>query len=356
MFANVEHQENFNFINQWKNSFEDLTKALINKEDIATVVNYTTNINPVDDTGNPTLPDEDFSLVFDKRCFKTIGTNSFYNLKNYGLNCSMEEIKFVCQNGGTISMFKRCDGIPDCSDGSDESDCSIRCQELKNCRPNWSEWGNWSNCMPRCYNKFNERSNSYKIRSRYFLPNSTYLQDDWTGDEKESMKCSNIPKCPNDKLERIELKNHWNSESSDDLLAVKICNHGDDDCCKTELNSNYNDFTYGNLDTFYDLNYSGNIVFNAGTNLATSKGNCENFNITDPWIYITRFPYDGPSLKGFLGMKTRNWNPAEHLWLGEYIDLVSPSKRVRCPMISEQDFTYADGRWHYRPCFPAEFF
>ena len=81
----------------------------------------------------------------------------------------------------------------------------VSCQELKNCKPNWSAWGPWNECVPRCYNKYSERTKSIKERTRYYLPDSSYLQDDWKGEEKEIMPCSIIPKCPWDKLKTIHM-------------------------------------------------------------------------------------------------------------------------------------------------------
>ena len=69
MFANVEHQKNFEFINQWKTSFEDLTNVLKGQDDITQVVNYTTNINPIDENGNAILSNEDLRHVFIDICF-----------------------------------------------------------------------------------------------------------------------------------------------------------------------------------------------------------------------------------------------------------------------------------------------
>ena len=138
MFANVEHKENFDFIHKWKDSFEDLTTVLKNQEDITKVVNYTTNINPVDKTGNPTLSHEEFNHVFIERCFNNPETRLYY-LKRYGFNCSMEVEKFACQNGiQYISMNKLCNGINDCLDGSDELICSSMYKNI--CKPTLDYW------------------------------------------------------------------------------------------------------------------------------------------------------------------------------------------------------------------------
>ena len=188
----------------------------------------------------------------------------------------------------------------------------VSCQELKNCKPNWTAWGSWKECVPRCYNNYyTERSNSVKERTRFYLPDPNYLQDDWKGDEKEEKKCSSdeIPKCPYNGLERIEVKNSYTNtcKNTDDDFFVKICNPVK--CCQVELNTNYNDFNCGNLDYFWDshLNdYDGYHV----------RGNCLDFNIT----VVSQLSI------------MRRANGAGEDWVGAYMDLKSASITRRCSL------------------------
>merc|ERR1711862_782537 len=93
-------------------------------------------------------------------------------------------------------------------------------------------------------------------------------------------QCSHVlPKCPYDKLKAIVVKNSDNSESSDDVFVAKIINgyypSRPYQRCSVYLNSGHDDFNWGNIDTFTDLNnyYNDERWYDA-------QGNCQNFNIT----------------------------------------------------------------------------
>ena len=223
--------------------------------------------------------------------------------------------------------------------GIDETFELVSCQKLKNCKPNWSDWGSWKECVPRCYNYPSEISKSTKERTRYYLPDANYSQEDWRGNEKESKQCSNIPECPNDKLYFIQLQNAARSYSSNDDFFIRICNPAS--CCYAELDSDANDFNSGNLDTF------------SGTDI---DGNCNHFNITTVRsLSVKRVPNGS----------------AEDQWIADYIDLslninwaglgsstildvlsqlsqFIPKKRYRC--VPKRTWIPADGRWYTFQC------
>ena len=192
----------------------------------------------------------------------------------------------------------------------------VSCQKLQNCKPNWSAWGPWKECVPRCYNDYSKRMLSTKERTRYYLPDSNYLQDDWEGKEKDEESCSNIPKCRTDYLKKVEVKNSDQSYNTNDDFFLRICNPAS--CCEVELDSNSNDFQYGNLDTFSgyeELNYNGN---------------CWYFNITVvSSISIKRTPSSVGN---------------EENWLGSYINLISYSITYQCPLNGK--WIYADWKWY----------
>ena len=197
--------------------------------------------------------------------------------------------------------------------------------ELVSC---WSAWGDWKECVPRCYNRYSERSKSVRERTRIYSSDAECPQDDWKrGDEKEVKKCSNIPQCRNDMLKQIKVKNSYNAGvNADDLFFVKICNPAK--CCKAQLDSNYNDFQHGNTDTFWDshLNYY---------NGYDGHGNCLDFNITVvSSLNIMRSP-DGSS---------------EH-WLGVYMDLLYNEDAYlgyRCDL--SKTWIPADKKWYSFTC------
>ena len=86
MFSNLEHQKNFNFISQWKDSYNDFINAVANQVTFTQVVQYTTNFNVVDEGGQNRLKGEAYTDLFLKICNK-VGF-SYQGLKNYGANCT----------------------------------------------------------------------------------------------------------------------------------------------------------------------------------------------------------------------------------------------------------------------------
>ena len=190
--------------------------------------------------------------------------------------------------------------------------------ELVSC---WSAWGDWKECVPRCYNRYSERSKSVRERTRVYSSDAECPHDEKKGDEKQKEKCSSIPKCPNKRLEKIKVKNYggYGCVNTYDFFYVKICNPAS--CCQVELNSNWNDFNCGNLDTFYGshLNYNG--------------GNCLNFNISSASrsLSIKRVP-----------------NGSGEKWRGDYIDLIANNVRYvytyRCP--GNDRWIPADYKWY----------
>ena len=219
--------------------------------------------------------------------------------------------------------------------GIDETFELVSCQKLKNCKPNWSAWGSWKECVPRCYNYYwNDgwkKTKSTKERTRHYLPDANYSQDDWKGYDKESEQCSNIPRCPNDKLKTIEVKNSDQSYSSNDLFYARVSNLVSS--CTVNLDSNYNDFQYGNLDTFTNLNNAYD-----GTGI---PGNCQNFNITRlTRLEILRWEYGNADRGGADGAED---------WLGDYIKLKSDNWRVnyRC---TNYGWIPANKKWYEFKC------
>ena len=194
--------------------------------------------------------------------------------------------------------------------------------ELVSC---WSAWGDWKECVPRCYNRYSERSKSVRERTRVYSSDAECPQDDKKeGDEKEVEKCSSdeIPTCPHDLLKKIRVKNYggYSCVNTDDDFFVQICNPAS--CCKAELNSNYNDFNCGHLDTFWDSHLND---YDDGYHV---NGNCLDFNITVvSKLSIMRRP-----------------NGAGEDWLGYYMDLKSASMTRRCSL---SRWIPADRKWYH---------
>ena len=86
MFANLEHQKNFDFISQWKDSYNDFINAVANQVTFTQVVKYTTNFNVVDDSGQSGLEENAYTDLFHKICKKV--DFSPKGLRKYGANCT----------------------------------------------------------------------------------------------------------------------------------------------------------------------------------------------------------------------------------------------------------------------------
>ena len=86
MFSNLEHQKNFNFISQWKDSYNGFINAVANPSTFTQVVNYTTNFNVMDESGQNRLEGEAYTDLLLKICNK-VGFSP-KGLQNYGANCT----------------------------------------------------------------------------------------------------------------------------------------------------------------------------------------------------------------------------------------------------------------------------
>ena len=191
----------------------------------------------------------------------------------------------------------------------------VSCKKLKNCKPNWSEWGRWGGCKPYCYNDYSKRRSSTKERRRYYLPDRHYWQKDWKyGEAKQSRQCSHVlPRCPYDKLKAIVVKNSDKSYNTNDYFFARVIN-GNYEYCTVNLDTNWNDFQYGNLDTFTDLNHKLD-----GTYFGGGYGKCQDFNITQ----VTEFKM----LKMWI---ERAWDGHGYEgWLSDYVLLKSDNPRVK---------------------------
>ena len=106
MFSNLEHQKNFDFISQWKDSYNDFINAIANQNTFAQVVKYTTNINVETENGQTVLDEETYGEMQFEICM-TMSNNAFDTTKiigeimrNYGVNCTyLDEAKKNCLGG-----------------------------------------------------------------------------------------------------------------------------------------------------------------------------------------------------------------------------------------------------------------
>ena len=89
MFVNLDYSENLDFVLKWKDSLDPFIDALANQEDMTQVVNFTTNLNIVRESGQNVLDQEAYNAVIHKTCKKlsTQASNSKI-MRNYGLNCT----------------------------------------------------------------------------------------------------------------------------------------------------------------------------------------------------------------------------------------------------------------------------
>ena len=85
MFSNLEHHENLDFINKWKDGYNDLIDAVTNQEDITLLVNFTTNFDhgKIDE-----IDQESYDTMVSKICTKFAKTSNSQVLRNYGVNCT----------------------------------------------------------------------------------------------------------------------------------------------------------------------------------------------------------------------------------------------------------------------------
>ena len=86
MFSNLEHQKNFDFISQWKDSYNDFINAVTDQNSFTQIVNYTTNFNIVDESGQNGLEEDAYTDMLIKICKKV--RSSWKALRNYGANCT----------------------------------------------------------------------------------------------------------------------------------------------------------------------------------------------------------------------------------------------------------------------------
>ena len=87
MFSNLEHQKNFDFISQWKDSYNDFINAVTDQNHFTQIVNYTTNFNVVDASGQNELEGDAYTDMLIKIC-KKVGLGGSRGLRNYGANCT----------------------------------------------------------------------------------------------------------------------------------------------------------------------------------------------------------------------------------------------------------------------------
>ena len=148
--------------------------------------------------------------------------------------------------------------------------------------------------------------------------------------EKPFVENINLEKFPWDKLKTIEVKNSDDSYSSNDLVYARVSNPVSS--CITYLNTWHNDFQYGNLDTFTNLNnnYDG-----------TYPGDCQDFNITELSSFeILRWEYGNADRGGPDGAEN---------WLSDYIKLNSDNPRVKY-ICTYYDWIPADQEWYKFNC------
>ena len=86
MFSNLDNHKNFDFISQWKDSYNEFINAVANPSTFTQVVKYTTNFNVVDESGQNGLEEDAHTNLVLKIC-KKAGFNST-SLRNYGTNCT----------------------------------------------------------------------------------------------------------------------------------------------------------------------------------------------------------------------------------------------------------------------------
>ena len=115
MFANLEHQKNFDFISQWKDSYNDFINAIANQVNFTQVVKYTTNFNVVDESGQSGLEENAYTDLFLKIC-QEVGFSS-QGLRNYGANCT--DLPYLAK--------RQCLG----QEGSNQKSCSLYNKYIK---------------------------------------------------------------------------------------------------------------------------------------------------------------------------------------------------------------------------------
>ena len=86
MFSNLEHQKNFDFISQWKDSYNDFINIVANQVTLTQEVKYTTNFNVADESGQNGLEQDTYNDLYIQIC-KEVGFSS-QSLRNYGVNCT----------------------------------------------------------------------------------------------------------------------------------------------------------------------------------------------------------------------------------------------------------------------------
>ncbi|KAL7632945.1 UNVERIFIED_CONTAM: hypothetical protein RMT77_016772 [Armadillidium vulgare] len=154
-------------------------------------------------------------FCFSKDINMVCGCSQGLVLQSDGTTCSTPKCssnEWTCENGECIFGFTRCDGSADCSDESDEKNCTVTCSEdkfqckdgsciekkykcdgFRDCRDNSDE----DNCTKA--NKINCKSNSWQCDSGECLPH------EWRCDEKvqcqdgsDEKKCDKVV-CTKDK-------------------------------------------------------------------------------------------------------------------------------------------------------------
>mgnify|MGYP007022693981 FL=1 len=103
MFSNLEHQKNFDFISQWKDSYNDFINAVTDQNHFTQLVKYTTNFNVVDENGQKVLDQETYGQMEFEICMKL--NKAFFSktkiMRNYGANCTyLYEAKNICLGQG----------------------------------------------------------------------------------------------------------------------------------------------------------------------------------------------------------------------------------------------------------------